>query len=72
LVGSSLFKTGEDDVASTKRGRAQDRACIAGGQDHEVRYEANKEGITTDAVKGAVKNVGSSRTKVKANLEKKR
>ena len=66
------FKIGEDDVSSTKRGRAQDRARVAGGQDHEVRYEAKKEGVAKDVVKSAVKDVGNSRTKVEANLEKKR
>ncbi|MGF9567826.1 DUF3606 domain-containing protein [Neorhizobium sp. BT27B] len=59
-------------MSSTKRGRAQDRTRVAGGQDHEVRYEAKKEGVTTDAVKSAVKAVGNSRTKVEADLEKKR
>jgi hypothetical protein len=58
-------------VSSTKRERAQDRARVA-GQDHEVRYEAKKEGVTKDAVEGAVKDVGNSRTKVEADLEKKR
>jgi hypothetical protein len=65
------FTTGEE-VSTTKRDRAQDRARVAGGQDHEVRYEAKKEGVTQDSVKGAVKAVGNSRTKVEADLEKKR
>ncbi|WP_276121889.1 DUF3606 domain-containing protein [Pararhizobium qamdonense] len=59
-------------MSSTKGGRAQDRARVAGGQDHGVRYKAKKEGVTTDALKGAVKDVGNSRTKVEADLEKKR
>ncbi|WP_435269773.1 DUF3606 domain-containing protein [Shinella sp. BE166] len=59
-------------MSSTKRGRAQDRARVAGGQDQEVRYEAKKEGVTKDVVKSAVKDVGNSGTKVEANLEKKR
>lgn len=57
-------------MSSTKRGRAQDRARVAGGQDHEVRYEAKKEGVTKDAVKVAVNEVGNSRTRVEADLEK--
>jgi uncharacterized protein DUF3606 len=28
--------------AKTSRGRKQDRARVAGGQDYEVRYEAKK------------------------------
>ncbi|MBY5651779.1 DUF3606 domain-containing protein [Rhizobium leguminosarum] len=50
----------------------QDRARVAGGQDHEVRYEAKKEGVSKGAVKDAVKDVGNSRKKVEAKLDKKR
>ncbi|MGZ2432625.1 DUF3606 domain-containing protein [Rhizobium redzepovicii] len=52
----------------TSRGRAQDRARVAGGQDHEVRYEAKKEGVSKDKVKKAVKSAGNSRTKVEAEI----
>lgn len=52
----------------TKRGRAQDRARVAGGQDHEV-LEANKEGVSRGDVKEAIKDVGNSRKKVEAKLE---
>jgi hypothetical protein len=31
-------------MRNTSRGRAQDRARVAGGQDPEVRYEADKSG----------------------------
>lgn len=50
-------------MATTSRGRAQDRAKVAAGQDHEVRYEAKK-----DAVKKAVKSAGNSRKKVEAEI----
>ncbi|MDC7745984.1 MULTISPECIES: DUF3606 domain-containing protein [Rhizobium] len=50
------------------RGRAQDRARVAGGQDHEVKYEATKEGVSKDAVKKAVKSAGNSRKKVEAEI----
>jgi uncharacterized protein YjbK len=53
----------------TKRGRAQDRARVAGGQDYEVRYEAKKTGKSKKAVKKAVKKVGSSRKKVERSLK---
>ena len=53
----------------TNRGRNQDRARVAAGQDYEVRYEAEKEGVSKTAVKEAVKEVGSSRKKVEAKLE---
>ncbi|EJB06014.1 Protein of unknown function (DUF3606) [Rhizobium leguminosarum bv. trifolii WSM597] len=42
----------------TSRGRAQDRAHVAGGQDHEVKYEAKKEGVSKDVVEKAVKTLG--------------
>jgi hypothetical protein len=41
-----------------------------GGQDHEVRYEAKKEHVSTAEVKSAVKTVGNSRKKVEAELER--
>jgi hypothetical protein len=53
----------------TSRGRAQDRAKVAGGQDHEVRYEAEKTGSSPDKVKAAIKSAGNSRTKVEQKLK---
>lgn len=47
----------------------QDRARVAGGQDHEVRYEAEKEGVSKGEVKQAIKDVGNSRTKVEGKLD---
>lgn len=47
----------------------QDRARVAGGQEHEVRYEAQKEGVSKVEVKDAVKEVGNSRAKVEKKLE---
>jgi hypothetical protein len=52
------------------RGRKQDRARVAGGQDYEVRYEAKKAGRSRSAVKKAVKKVGNSRRKVERRLER--
>jgi hypothetical protein len=52
------------------RGRAQDRARVAGGQEHEVRYEAKKTGKPKAAVKEAVKREGNSRKKVEKALGK--
>jgi len=52
----------------TSRGRTQDRARVAGGQEHEVKYEAKKEGVSTDAVKKAVKSAGNSRKKVETEI----
>ena len=55
-------------MGTSSRGRAQDRAKVAAGQDHEVRYEAKKEGVSKTEVKKAVKEVGNSRKKVEAEL----
>ena len=52
----------------SSRGRKQDRARVAGGQDYEVRYEAKKTQKSAGAVKKAVKKVGSSRKKVERRL----
>ena len=56
----------------TTRGRNQDRAKVAGGQKHEVSYEAKKTGRSAPAVKKAVKKVGNARKKVEKKLAKKR
>jgi hypothetical protein len=55
--------------ANTARGRKQDRARVAGGQDYEVRYEAKKSGRSASAVKKVVKKVGNSRKKVERKLK---
>ena len=53
----------------TPRGRSQDRQRVAGGQEHEVRYEAEKEGVSKDEVKEAIDEVGNSRKKVEDKIE---
>ena len=52
----------------TSRGRAQDRRLVAGKQDHEVRYEAEKMDVSKDQVRDAVKSEGNSRKKVERKL----
>jgi hypothetical protein len=52
----------------TARGRKQDRARVAGGQDYEVRYEAKKTRKSASAVKKAVKKIGNSRKKIEKAL----
>jgi hypothetical protein len=54
----------------SNRGRTQDRARVAAGQDHEVNYEAKKTGASKDDVKAAVKSAGNSRAKVESQLRK--
>ncbi len=55
-------------AAKTTRGRKQDRARVAGGQTHEVRYESKKTGRSSSAVKKAVKRVGNARKRVEKRL----
>jgi hypothetical protein len=55
---------------TSTRGRAQDRARVAGGQEHEVRYESKKTGASASDVKKAVKSAGNSRKKVEAKMGK--
>jgi hypothetical protein len=50
------------------RGRKQDRARVAGEQDHEVRYESKKTGKSAAALKKAVKKVGNARKRVEKRL----
>ena len=52
----------------TGRGRKQDRARVAGGQDYEVSYEARKTRRSSAAVKKAVKKVGNSGKRVEKRL----
>ena len=54
--------------AKSTRGRAQDRARIAAGQDYEVAYAAKKAGKKPSAVRKAVKKAGNSRKKVEKAL----
>jgi hypothetical protein len=54
----------------TSRGRKQDRARVAGGQKHEVRYEAKKTGKSKSAVKRATKRAGPSRRNVESALSR--
>ena len=46
----------------------QDRAKVAGQQEHEVRYEADKTGKSKDDVKSAVKSAGNGREAVEKKL----
>jgi Protein of unknown function (DUF3606) len=54
----------------SQRGRSQDRGKVAGGQDHEVRYEKEKMNVSGKEVKDAVKSEGNSRKKVEKKLSK--
>ena len=56
----------------TARGRKQDRARVAGGQDYEVRYVATKTRKSAASVKKAVKKVGTSRKRVEKALKRRK
>ncbi len=45
-----------------------DRTRVAGGQDHEVKYEARKEGVSEAEVNQVVIEVGNSRKTVEKRL----
>lgn len=55
----------------TPRGRSQDRAKVAAGQDYEVQYEKDKMDVSAEEVKEAVKEVGNSRKRVEKKLNSK-
>jgi len=57
---------------TSARGRALDRAKVAGGQAYEVNYEAGKTGTSADTVKKAVKSAGNSRQKVEKAISSKK
>ncbi|UGY05751.1 DUF3606 domain-containing protein [Bradyrhizobium quebecense] len=52
----------------TARGRKQDRARVAGGQNYEVQYEAKKTRKSASAVKKAVKKIGNTHKRVEKKL----
>jgi Protein of unknown function (DUF3606) len=51
-------------------GQPMNETRLAAGQDHEVRYEADRTGASKEAAKKSVKAVGNSRKKVETSLEK--
>lgn len=53
----------------TKRGSA-DRSKVASKEAYEVKYLADKHGVTQKAVLDAVKKAGVSRAAVEAELKK--
>jgi DNA-binding transcriptional regulator YhcF (GntR family) len=63
-------KTSAKKTAHTKRGLAQDQRQVSAGQASEVYYEARKMGVSTAAVKKAIKNVGNERKDIEAELTK--
>lgn len=60
-------------MADNKKQRgAQDRSRVSAMEDYEIKYLAQKHGVTQKTVKDAVKKVGNSRAKVEAELKRSR
>jgi hypothetical protein len=67
-----LFLKFEESIMSddkTKKGGG-DRSRVAAGEDYEVRYFAEKHGITPDQVRDLIKRHGNSRDKLEAAAER--
>jgi hypothetical protein len=47
----------------------RDRARVAGNEDYELRYIAERMGVTENEVKAAIKAVGNDRKKVEEYLQ---
>jgi Protein of unknown function (DUF3606). len=52
------------------RNLGSDRQRVAGGQEYEVQYLADKMNCTTEEVEAAINAVGNSRDKVEEYLKK--
>jgi uncharacterized protein DUF3606 len=58
-------------MADNKKQRGtQDRSRVSAMEAYEVKYLAQKHGVTQTTVKEAVKKVGNSRAKVEAELRR--
>jgi hypothetical protein len=66
--GASGFRLHGGICGPDKSRTCQDRAKVAGGQKHEVAYEARKTGSSPSDVNQAVKTAGNSRKNVEAEL----
>ena len=47
---------------------ARDRDRVAGNQEYEIRYMAEKLGVSNEEVKRAIEQVGNDRQKVEEHL----
>lgn len=70
LAGKRINPSGVRNMADNKtlRGSA-DRSRVAAMEDYEVKYLAQKHGVTQKLVKEAVAKVGTSRSKVETELK---
>jgi Protein of unknown function (DUF3606) len=56
-------------VDNTMQRGAGDRARVAGGQEHEVRYFANKHGITVEQAQQLIAEHGNNREALEAAVQ---
>ena len=64
--------TSRKAVAKSSASKASDRKLVSGMEDYEVKYLATKHGVTQKAVREIVAAVGSSRSKVEAEIKRRR
>ena len=57
---------------STKSSKTRDRQLVSGMEDYEVKYLATKHRVTQKAVREIVAAVGNSRSKVEAEIKRRR
>lgn len=57
-------------MSNSGRGCEQDSARVAGSQDHQIRYEAGKQGDAEDLVKGSIKESGNRRGGTETDLDR--
>ena len=62
----------ENNSNNEKRNIGSDRQRVAGGQDHEVQYLADKMNCSTEEVEKAIQAVGNSRDKIEEYLKNNR
>ena len=65
-------RTAAKKTRTTAAKKTMDRKLISGMEDYEVKYLATKHGVTQKAVREAVAAVGSSRSKVEAEIRRRR
>ena len=72
-LGVPVSQNKEDSMAKkarkSARGRKQDRARVAGGQDYEVRYTAKKTRKSASAVKKAVRKSAAAESREGSRAE---
>ena len=69
IILESIFLLNDSHMekkTQSEKGRALDRAKVAGGQAHEVNYEREKLEVSSEEMKKLIKAYGNSRNKLEA------